>query len=199
MALAHLWQTNIPWMDELPSVNAIPDEEKRLLLAQLEHKLNTPLTSSMGRLFDAAASLIGIRHQATYEAQAAIEMEAIADPQEERFYPVALDGDQIDPSPIWHGLISDLRAGVSKPSLAARFHNTIVQVNHDTCRKIRSERGITVVALSGGVWQNRVLFKKSVALLEQDGFTVLTHRQVPANDGGLSLGQAWIAANTFLI
>lgn len=196
MALAHLWQANLPWVEDLPPVIALGGEEKRLLRAQLEHRLNTPFTSSMGRLFDAAASLIGIRHQATYEAQAAIEMEAIADPNEEGFYPIAFDNDQIDPAPIWYGLITDLRDGIAQPALSARFHNTIAQINLAVCRKVRIERGITAVALSGGVWQNRVLFQKSITLLEQDRFTVLTHQQAPANDGGLALGQAWIAANS---
>jgi hydrogenase maturation protein HypF len=199
MALAHLWQANLPWTDDLPPVIALTDEEKRLLKAQLERKLNTPFTSSMGRLFDAAASLIGIRQQATYEAQAAIEMEALADLDEQHFYPIAFQDDQIDPAPIWHGLIADLRAGVSQPVLAARFHKTIAQINLDVCLKIRSEHGITVVALSGGVWQNRVLFQKTTALLETNDFTVLTHHQVPANDGGLALGQAWVAANQLLV
>jgi len=150
----------------------------------------------MGRLFDAASALIGVRQTATYEGQAAIELEALADPDEPGCYPFdSLDG-LVDPAPVWQALISDWRHGASLPVLSARFHNSVVQMIVDVCKTIQQKEGVNTAALSGGVWQNRYLLERSCQALEKAGFKVLIHHQVPANDGCIALGQAIIAAQT---
>jgi hydrogenase maturation protein HypF len=197
MALACLWAAQIPWEDHLPPTQALCYEERTVLHNQLEHHINTPLTTSMGRLFDAVAGLIGLRSHATYEAQAAIELEAIADPNETGCYPFNIQADLLDPLPVLLSLLTDWQNGIPIPILAARFHNSVAQALLETCQHIRQQTGISVVALSGGVWQNILLLQKTLALLEDDGFTPLIHQRVPTNDGGLALGQALIAAAQF--
>lgn len=193
MALAHLHAAGMPWDDGLaPVVHG----GARLgpLRAQIVGGLNAPPTSSMGRLFDAAAALAGVRQTVNYEAQAAIEFEALANPAEIGAYPFNYTNDQIDPAPAWAALLADRRAGVDIGRIAARFHNGVAEMTRDVCRAMRDERGINEVVLSGGVWQNAILLGRTLALLEEDCFTVYTHRLVPANDGGLALGQAAVAA-----
>jgi hydrogenase maturation protein HypF len=199
MALAWLQATGIPWEDDLPpmryaaSLADQPIPPLKVLARQLESGLNAPLTSSMGRLFDAAAALVGVRQTVNYEAQAAIEMEAIANMREPGYYPMALQGELIDPAPMLQGMIADLRNGVSQPILAARFHSGIAQMVLDTCLRLRKQFDIDEVALSGGVWQNTFLLSLTVGLLQENEFKVILHRQVPTNDGGLALGQAVVA------
>jgi hydrogenase maturation protein HypF len=197
-ALAHLHAADIPWEADLPPVEHAINAAKNstdplnLLERQIETRLNAPDTSSMGRLFDAVSSLLGIRHTANYEAQAAIELEALADSDESGAYPFIIEGQILDPAPMLQGLVHDLRRGLPIPSLAGRFHNTIAQLVHQACSQIRAQTGISEVALSGGVWQNMTLLKRSLPLLEKDGFTIYLHQQVPTNDGGIALGQVAI-------
>jgi hydrogenase maturation protein HypF len=197
MALAHLYAAGIDWEPDLPPVDALCYEERTALRIQLDKRLNSPSTSSMGRLFDAASALIGVREEANYEAQAAIELEALVDPQENGWYPFAIEQDVIDSAPVWQALIADWREARPLPILAARFHNSVAQLMLQVSQQIRQADGVKVAALSGGVWQNRVLLNRTLHLLRADGFQVLIHRQVPANDGGLALGQAVIAAAAF--
>jgi hydrogenase maturation protein HypF len=194
MALAHLWQAGIDWEADLPPAEALCYDERTALRTQLTHHLNSPSTSSMGRLFDAASALIGVRQVATYEGQAAIEMEALADPHETGGYAFDIAGGLIDPAPLWLALISDWRQGASLPVLSARFHNSVVQMVVDVCKMIQQQTSVKTAALSGGVWQNRFLLEKTCSALEKSGFGVLTHHQVPANDGCIALGQAMVAA-----
>jgi hydrogenase maturation protein HypF len=198
MALAHLQAAGIEWEADLPPVAELCAEERTVLLAQLAHQINSPATSSMGRLFDAASALIGVRQKATYEGQAAIELEAAAweaAVEETSAYPLEIRGEVIDPAPLWAALLADWRAGTRTAVLAARFHNSIAQAALAMCRAVRSESGCQTAALSGGVWQNRFLLERSIALLEADGFEVLVHRKVPANDGCIALGQVLVAAS----
>jgi hydrogenase maturation protein HypF len=148
----------------------------------------------MGRLFDTVAALIGIRQQVNYEAQAAIELEAIIDPDETDHYSFDVDGNIISLKGILESLISDIRKCVAKPILAAKFHNAITNMVREVCMKIKDETGCSTVALSGGVWQNLFLLEKTANILEKNSFNVLFHQNVPSNDGGISLGQALIAA-----
>lgn len=194
MALAHLWSAGIEWEPDLPPVEALCEEERLLLRTQLERKINAPLTSSMGRLFDAASALIGVRHIASYEGQAAIELEALAVAEETEWYPIIIRDDIIDPAPLWNALLADWRAGVAAPQLAARFHNSIVRLALELCQVVQAKSGVSTVALSGGVWQNRFLLERAFTALQQAGFHVLIHRQTPANDGCIALGQTVIAA-----
>jgi hydrogenase maturation protein HypF len=194
MALAHLWAAGIEWSGDLPPVVDLCSDERSVLKAQLTKRINAPLTSSMGRLFDAASALIGIRQTATYEGQAAVEMEALADPHEQGWYPIYLQGEIIDPAALWNALLADWHNGVPAPVLAARFHNSIVGLVVDVCENIRSQTGCQTAALSGGVWLNRFLLERAASSLRQQGFQVLVHRQTPTNDGGIALGQVMVAA-----
>ncbi len=207
-ALSWLSAAGLAWADDLPPVRyarqlaqSAPINPLEAVRRQIESGLNAPLTSSMGRLFDAAAALAGVRLVATYEAQAAIEFEALANGREPGYYPCEPRGEIVDPAPLLRALVEDLRAGVGLPTLAARFHNGVARMVVDTCLALRRERGgageLNTVALSGGVWQNIFLLTCVVGLLHENGFDILLHRQVPANDGGLALGQA--AIGKFLI
>jgi hydrogenase maturation protein HypF len=194
MALAHLWQAGLPWETDLAPLKALSPAERSALQAMLDGKLNSPPTSSMGRLFDAASALLGVRQVATYEGQAAIELEALADPHEAGAYPFDIRPEVFDSAPLWQAMLSDLRARVSLPVIAARFHNSLVELSAELCAAVRSTTGVNTVALSGGVWQNRFLLERCLHRLAANGFRVLAHRRVPANDGGLALGQALIAS-----
>ncbi len=178
----------------MPRSRRLCAEERTVLQAQLTRKLNAPPTSSMGRLFDAVSALLGIRQAATYEGQAAIELEALADPLEPGSYPFEIRGEEIDPAPVLRAILKDWQAGMPVPRLSARFHNSIAQLCFDVCEQIRRETGLAVVALSGGVWQNRYLYERTIQGLASRGFEVLVHRQLPTNDGCISLGQAIVAA-----
>ena len=176
-----------------------------LVWQQMERGINAPPTSSMGRLFDAVAALVGLRHSVNYEAQAAIELEALVDPNESVAYPFTIHHSQsglpptihhsIDPAPLIHAILADLRQNTPIPTIAARFHNGVAQMTLDVCRELRKRTDINEVALSGGVWQNVTLLQKTVQLLQQEYFTLLLHSQVPPNDGGLALGQTAVAFN----
>ena len=194
MALAWLKTAGISWSEDLPPVLAVSGEELKLFGQQLDLELNAPLTSSMGRLFDAAASMMGVRQKINYEAQAAMELEALVDPDETSHYPFDFEKERLDASPMFVEILSDFRNGTKPAQMAARFHNTIAAVVLEGCLKLRKQTDLNKVVLSGGVWQNLTLLSKTVPMLEGDNFEVLIHRQVPANDGGLSLGQAAAAA-----
>jgi hydrogenase maturation protein HypF len=189
MALAHLWAAGIAWDEDLPPVQVCPPVEREVLRQQLERSLNAVSTSSMGRLFDAVASLIGIRHTVTYEAQAAMEMEACAEVNEDT-YSFGLKDDIIDPAPVLKALIDDMRIRTSQAVIAGRFHHAIVSL----ILEIANKHSIPIIALSGGVFQNTLLNHLTKTALEQCGYRVLVHQHIPANDGGLALGQLCIAA-----
>ncbi len=195
MALTHLWANQIDWNQDFACSQALCMEEKTALRIQLEHNLNSPPTSSMGRLFDAVASFIGIRQKVTYEGQAAIEMETLVDVDEKGFYPFLINKYELDPDPLWEQLIRDYLSGVPQSILAARFHNSITQLALQICLVINKESGVSTVALSGGVWQNTVLLTNTIQLLEKNNFKVLWHSMIPTNDGGIAYGQACVAAN----
>jgi hydrogenase maturation protein HypF len=195
MALAHLWQSDMEWEADLPPAQALCSEERTALRGQLEHHLNTPLTSSMGRFLDAASALIGVRQKITYEGQAAIELEALADPQETGVYPFERINGTLDPAPFWQALLADWRSGTPLPRLSARIHNSVVQMVVETSLEVRKMTGLQVVALSGGVWQNIFILQRVRSRLESEGFRVFVHHQVPANDGCIALGQVMVAAS----
>lgn len=192
-ALGLLHALGIEWDDALPTHADLCYEDRTAIRAQLQHHLNSPLTSSMGRLFDSAAALAGVRQQVNYEAQAAIEFEALADPEESGRYEFTSHESVVSPRPATEQLIADVLAGVPAPIISARFHNGVAEMVKTTCLRLSDQYDLSEVALSGGVWQNMFLLRKTLALLEKEGFTVYIHSQVPANDGGLALGQAAIA------
>ncbi|PWH19454.1 MAG: carbamoyltransferase HypF [Anaerolineae bacterium] len=205
IALAYLDYFGIEAPRELPCFQSLCADERQLLHSQLQHKINLVNTSSMGRLFDLVASLIGVRQAINYEAQAAIELEAIAASGVDHPYSFELIPNQgtanfptqVSLTQTIQSVIKDFIDGVSPSLISARFHHTIAKVVLEVCQLLKKETSINYVALSGGVWQNITLLEQTIRLLRKAGFKVLIHREVPANDGGIALGQIAIAAKMF--
>jgi hydrogenase maturation protein HypF len=177
-----------------------PDTGKQaMILEQIRKGVNTTPTSSLGRVFDAVAAMAGIGNFNHFEAQLPIGLESVADAGCREDYPFELTGSsgplQLDLGPMFRSIISDIKSGLPAPLLAGRFHNTIAETFLAMASKARQVSGIKTVALSGGVFCNRLLAGKTIKLLNKNGFSVLYNIVVPANDGGLSLGQAAIAAH----
>lgn len=210
-ALAHLWAARIAWDTRLPCVAACPAAEKKILRQQFEQNLHVVPTSSMGRLFDAVAALAGVRQLASYEAQAAMELEALGDgpawtrqPSDQdppapapSYHFAVLPGEplQIDAAPLLEQVVADRLAGAPASVISIGFHTAVAQMTCDLCQRIRKSTGLETALLSGGVYQNRLLLRMTRNLLRAVGFHVLMHEKVPPNDGGLALGQAAIAAS----
>lgn len=204
MALSWLDHSGLEWSDDLAPVRfliSIGDGSAVLdaLKSQIKSGLNAPPTSSIGRLFDAIAALVGVRQEVNYEAQAAIELEAMADPAIEDAYPMDLSENLIDARPLIRAAVRDFRQGVPPSTISSRFHNGLARAALEICLQVRRERGLHQVIMSGGVWQNMTLLRKTVSLLEANDFSWYTHRQVPTNDGGLALGQAAIGIQKMLL
>ncbi|MEV5876396.1 carbamoyltransferase HypF [Streptomyces sp. NPDC052101] len=201
LALARLWAAGLPWEPDLPSVMACTETERAVLRQQLTRQVACVPTSSMGRLFDAVSSLAGVCHRAGYEAQAAMELEAAAlqaGDADTTAYPFGLTGAGTagcDPAPMLSALLADRRRGTPAPVLAARFHRGVARAVAEICGRARTQTGLTTVALTGGVFANALLEEETSALLTGAGFTVLRHREVPPNDGGLALGQLMVAGS----
>ena len=155
--------------------------------------VNCPETSSMGRLFDAVSGLITLRRSVNYEGQAAIELEGIADTLATDFYEFRIEGDQIFAEPVIRRCVEDLLDEVPAGQISARFHRSVAHLILNVTQQVRDERHLNRVVLSGGVFQNMWLLERATQLLRENGFEVFTHSRVPANDGGISLGQAAIA------
>jgi hydrogenase maturation protein HypF len=176
-------------------------ENKKLLIIEkmIDQKINSPLTSSCGRLFDAISSLLGIRDEVSYEGQAAMELESLCTFRIEEKYKFSIykEGEKfiIDPQEIFIEVVNDLKKGIDKRVIAVKFHNTVAEFTVDLCGRIRKKSSINKVALSGGVFQNRYLTEKIISLLKKDDFQVYIQRKVPSNDGGISLGQAVVAGS----
>ncbi len=185
---------------DLPTLTEdVPEALIRTVAQQVTKGVNAPLTSSCGRLFDAVAALLGVRREVTYEGQAAIELETLAATAwPAPAYPVALHqtGELMEfPTlAVFRAVVEDLRHGVPVTSIAARFHATVIAGVVEMVRAVRQAEGLTQVALSGGCFQNRLLLEGLTQALRREGLTVYTHHRVPTNDGGLSLGQAVVAA-----
>ena len=167
------------------------------VLAMASRQVNAPLTSSAGRLFDAVAAILGIRDSINYEGQAAVELEQRADLAERGSYPAAVTMGpalQLHGADLVRAVVADLQAGVAPEVIATRFHHGVADAIVQVCLMLRETTGVSIAALSGGVFQNVLLLERTVAGLEQSGFRVLTHSRVPPNDGGISLGQVAVAA-----
>jgi hydrogenase maturation protein HypF len=192
-------------MDDLAAIRALPASERLVLGQMLRRGLSAPITTSAGRLFDGVAALLGLHPTVSFEGQAAMALEHIADPAVSGAYPVALSTQQsptgssfivhqsslvLDWQPLVEALRHDLLAGVSTGTMAARFHNGLAEAIFAVAQAIGQQR----VALTGGCFQNRLLVERTASRLRQAGFDVLLHRQVPPNDGGISLGQVAVAA-----
>lgn len=177
--------------------------KRNIVQTQIAQKINTPFTSSAGRLFDAVSSMLGLCHAIEYEGQAAIRLEQAADlGSESAGYAYELRERQgmieIGTVSLFNEMVKDLAAGTGVPAIAGAFHRTLSIMIADVCRRIQTRHHLNEVALSGGVFQNQLLLELTVAELENSGFQVHTHSKVPANDGGLSLGQAAIAMKKYM-
>lgn len=210
-AIAEPWRMAVSYLAQhfgtsfldlpIPFVRQLDRHRVGLLLRMLERGVNSPLTSSCGRLFDAVAALLGVRQKVNYEAQAAIELEMAMDTShEEPPYPLqlVLDGDPwtIDTQPLFEALADDLRRGVSTGVMSRRFHTGLVASFTQIMRLLRDRTALNRVCLSGGSFQNVFLLERLRASLGSHGFEVFAHGEVPAGDGGLSLGQALVAAHS---
>ncbi|MHB1476194.1 MAG: carbamoyltransferase HypF [Coriobacteriia bacterium] len=181
-----------------PLRGRLAEGEEKTVLAMIAHGLNTPRTSSMGRLFDAVAALAGVRDDALYEGQAAIELEAIADQTAEDSYAFGITGDAdgalvVDSTPVLEAVLDDVAAGVGAPVISARFHRAVVSAVVEVCVHLAPRLSVRQVALSGGVFMNRLVVRGVVLGLREAGLGPLTHLRLPANDGGVAFGQAIIA------
>ena len=204
-AIREPWRMAASWLrraygDDMPDGLEVVERNAdrwAQVLAVAEANVNSPPTSSAGRLFDAVAALVGVRDAVRYEGQAAIELEQVADPVERGGYRAVLTDTEpfaIAGSDLIRSVVDDLCAGTPVPVIAARFHGAVVTAVVDACARVRDATGLTMVALSGGVFQNVLLVERTVAALEGAGFHVLTHVRVPPNDGGICLGQTAVAA-----
>ncbi len=203
MAISLLYQLYGDAVFDLPLdvLRGVGKEEQKIFLQMLEKGINSPVTSSCGRLFDAVAGVLDIRGKMSYEGQAAIELEGEAERGIcEALYDFGVlpgnDGLILDWLPMMRSVVDDHRAGRMRPDIAATFHRSLAFAAAAVCREIRSESGFDRVVLSGGSFQNRLLSEEILTQLEADGFRVFTHRLVPPNDGGLALGQAMIAGRS---
>ncbi|HUC57038.1 MAG TPA: carbamoyltransferase HypF [Streptosporangiaceae bacterium] len=194
-AIRHPWRMAAAYLDAaFPDGPPPLDVARRnagswtVVTAMARRGVNSPLTSSAGRLFDAVAAILGVRDSVNYEGQAAIELEQLAASGDHGAYPAQTSVGLV------RAVADDLGAGTSRDVIAARFHRALADLITATCDSIRQRTQLGTVALSGGVFQNQLLLALTVAGLEADGFTVLTHSRVPCNDGGISLGQAVVAA-----
>ena len=199
MVIAYLLQAfGDRWLTlDLPLIGEIDRREASVVAAMIRKGLNTVPTSSVGRLFDAVSALCGVAYENSYEGQAAIELEAALDEDEDGEYELPVSEEEgkwlIDGAAIVKAAAADLLAGRRVSLVSTRFHRTILRSVVDICLRIRDTYRIETVCLSGGVFQNQHLVQWGVPMLEAEGFRVLTHRQVPANDGGIALGQAAVA------
>jgi hydrogenase maturation protein HypF len=210
--LAHLWPVRLPggdravrqpwrmacawlleagWEGPLPG----PDHRRTEQVAELVRSgLSSPRTTSMGRLFDAVAALCGLRHEISYEGQAAAELEAAVDPREPGEYPLPVASGRLDARPTILAVAEDVAAGTDTGRIAARFHAGVARATAEAAASAAGNAGLGTVVLSGGVFQNRTLLLATAGRLEARGLRVLVPERLPPNDGGISYGQAAVAA-----
>ncbi|MBN1367009.1 MAG: carbamoyltransferase HypF [Dehalococcoidales bacterium] len=186
-------------LEGLPLTRFVAEYE--IIKKQVEKKINTPLTSSAGRLFDAVAALLNIRMEIDYEAQAAIELEMAAtdDIFESGSYPFTIACNRVKivkPGELIEAVMNDIKDGIPVPVISLKFHNTVAEIILQMSLLLKKDTGLNQIALSGGVFQNRLLHRLTLSALQKEGFKVFTHHLVPCNDGGISLGQAVIAQNS---
>lgn len=199
MAVSYLYHTfGDAFMDlDLPVLKSIDEKRIKIMVEMIQKKVNAPDTSSLGRLFDAIAAIIGIRNRVAFEGQAAIELEMLAEKTTAAFYDydrVSGDVHRVLVQPIIHGVVNDLQKGVDPSKISGKFHSTLVRMFSELCGIIGNETGLNRVVLSGGAFQNSLLLTGLIQTLTRSNFQVFTHTLVPPNDGGIALGQAMVAA-----
>lgn len=199
--LGGIYGPNIPRMP-LSWLIELSEDTKHNILKMATHRLNSPLSHGMGRMFDAASALVGIRSKITFEGQAALELEMALENPVEEGYPMGVvenDGLPIlDFYPVFQALVEDVIREKPTEFIAARFHQAVVQGAATMAMRLKKQTGLDRVFLSGGVFQNRYVSDRLGQRLREDGFTVFRHRRVPPNDGGIALGQALIAGQRIL-
>ena len=202
MAAKEPWRMAISYLMDSGGVDSVEGFRQRIgskagIVEDMIRKgVNSPYTSSMGRLFDAVASIAGVRDEITFEAEAAIELESIADRNETGGYPFGVIGSEpleIDAAPLIRAVVQDVNNGASVEAIAGRFHNAIAEMTLQVSATLRDSSGINDIVLTGGVFQNSLLAKLATVRLEKAGFRVYMPEKVPSNDGGISLGQAVVA------
>lgn len=183
--------------------NYVKSEKVDLVKNLVKRRINSPLTSSAGRLFDAVAAIVGIRGKISYEGQAAIEFEMLSKERKESSYPFKIneqkDGFVVDTRPLINAILEERKKGVDVEVIATRFHWSLSYIILNVCELLRKYWGLNEVALSGGVFQNSLLVKQTVDLLTSAGFEVFLHKLLPPNDGGISLGQAVVGYHQLLV
>ena len=196
-ALAHLWAAGIEWAPDLSPVRFASASELSVLRRQLDREVHCVQSSSMGRLFDAVSSILGVRHTVSYEAQAAIELETVAAAHlgEPREYAFASGDGDVDQIPVLRSVVTDLQDGLPIGAIAAGFHVAVAKMIGENADRLHLQTGIDRVALTGGVFQNVLLLQLARAELARRGLRALTHKVVPPNDGGLALGQVAVACS----
>jgi len=186
------------WGLDIPVLKETGRDKIRFIIDMISKKINSPETSSLGRLFDGVSAIIGIRNRVCFEGQAAMELEMLSGENTGEIYDyewILKDNVyKILTAPIIKGIVADVHNGVHPSVIGGKFHGTLIRLFTELCKIIRKDTDIERVALSGGVFQNSILLSGMVKLLEKNGFKAYTHRLVPSNDGGISLGQAVIAA-----
>lgn len=198
IALDLMVRAGIGWDDDLPPVTHVGATGRHVLAQQISRGIGCAMTSSMGRLFDAVASLLGVCQEVTYEGQAAIELEQLARAARPGLLNVDFEAEDgvLDPTPVIVGLVDGIRAGLATAELAAAFHQAVIRATVRVATDRANAVGIPTIGLTGGVFANRLLLEGIRNGLQEIGFEVLTHHVVPCNDGGLALGQAVVAATS---
>lgn len=182
---------------DLPVFKEIDEKKIWFIVEMISKQINSPSTSSLGRFFDGIAAIIGIRNYVVFEGQAAMELEMLAGKSIKESYNfewISGDMHKVLLQPIVCAVVDDMKKGVHPSNISGKFHATIIKLFSELCEVIRKESGLNRIALSGGVFQNSIILTGLMEKLEEKGFQVFTHTQVPANDGGISLGQAMVAS-----
>jgi hydrogenase maturation protein HypF len=205
-AIREPWRMGLAWLHQvygeemwalgLPFIRQTPRDKGEILLQMARGRVNAPLTSSLGRLFDAAAAIIGLRRSVAFEGQAAMELEMIADGRAQGGYAFSWSDQavkQVDGGAVVRALVEDILSGTPAFVVSRRFHDTLIDGWAALCAALREETGLERVVLSGGCFQNALLLEGLSAALRDRGFEVYSHQSVPTNDGGISLGQAVVA------
>jgi hydrogenase maturation protein HypF len=178
---------------DIPLIYQIEGDKIEMILKMIDRKINCPLTSGAGRLFDAVASLLGLVQVAVFQAEGPMRLESLAEDGRDESYPVTY-GLTIGFNKTIRAIIDDILNMVDKVTIATKLHNTIKLIIFDSVMKIRFREGINKVVLSGGVFQNKYLLTGTTELLQKNNFEVFSHASVPTNDGGISLGQLAVAS-----
>jgi hydrogenase maturation protein HypF len=179
---------------QIPLVKAIDRKDISHIIKMIDQKLNTPLASSAGRLFDAIAAITGLNYYSSYQAEAPMLLESVLDPSEKGIYEYEIDDKQVSFSLMIKSVVEDIHDGLSTGRISAKFHNTVVNLIFQLSKQIRTESGMNRIVLGGGTFQNRYLTKKVMGKLKKERFDIYLPQRIPMNDQGIAAGQIAIGA-----